>query len=246
MVDEGTKPKLVIEERPKLILQSKRRFDADPEYKTIVGQAPPKEPVRGGEYRLRLPAILLARFGSRPIVGVEVGVLLGRLSFTMLRVLPGLTLVMVDGWQVVPPTSDYWKSECQGPVVGQTQAQWDAALGCAIRNTDFAEDRRVIIKADMLTAARLFGRHTADFVFLDAEHTEKGTRDAIDAWAPAVKPGGLLCGHDIDHPQFPHWGVREAVEGWMRDNGIIVSSGLKTDHGMWFCDVPIGEAANVQ
>lgn len=47
-----------------------------------------------------------------------------------------------------------------------------------------------------------------DLVFLDTCHTEAGTRAAISAWLPKVRPGGIFAGHDFT-PQWP--GVVAAV-----------------------------------
>lgn len=49
----------------------------------------------------------------------------------------------------------------------------------------------------------------ADFVFIDAAHSYKAVKADIAAWAPKVKPGGWLGGHDY-HPSFP--GVMQAVD----------------------------------
>jgi predicted O-methyltransferase YrrM len=52
--------------------------------------------------------------------------------------------------------------------------------------------------------------HQLDFVFIDADHSYEHCLEDIRDWAPKVRPGGLICGHDMDHPDFP--GVRKAVE----------------------------------
>jgi predicted O-methyltransferase YrrM len=56
--------------------------------------------------------------------------------------------------------------------------------------------RGVIIESDSSEAAQQFPDKHFDFVFLDADHTLTGVRKDITAWAPKVKPGGWLCGHD--------------------------------------------------
>jgi hypothetical protein len=48
----------------------------------------------------------------------------------------------------------------------------------------------------------------ADFVFIDAGHSYHAAKADIEAWAPKVREGGWLGGHDY-HPKFP--GVMRAV-----------------------------------
>lgn len=41
-------------------------------------------------------------------------------------------------------------------------------------------------------------RDSADLVFLDAAHSYAAVMADIDAWAPVLKSGGILAGHDFD------------------------------------------------
>lgn len=56
-----------------------------------------------------------------------------------------------------------------------------------------------------------------DAVWIDGDHTLDGCRRDIKAWAPKVRPGGIVCGHDHDH-NFP--GVQQAVADFGYD-GIV-------------------------
>jgi predicted O-methyltransferase YrrM len=49
----------------------------------------------------------------------------------------------------------------------------------------------------------------ADLIFIDAEHSYDAALADIRAWAPRVRPGGVLCGHDY---QAAWPGVIRAVE----------------------------------
>jgi len=57
-----------------------------------------------------------------------------------------------------------------------------------------------------LTKTYLQG-HSADFLFIDADHTERGVRADYDMYSPLVREGGLIGFHDIAITR-PEYGVR--------------------------------------
>ena len=64
------------------------------------------------------------------------------------------------------------------------------------------------IRLPSVEAAEQFEDGSLDVVFIDAEHTYNALKADIAAWAPKVKKGGYLAGHDY----HPHWqGVVDAV-----------------------------------
>lgn len=48
-----------------------------------------------------------------------------------------------------------------------------------------------------------------DFVFIDAKHTFESLNTDIFLWKQRVRKGGIIAGHDFDHPSYP--GIRKAV-----------------------------------
>lgn len=63
-----------------------------------------------------------------------------------------------------------------------------------------------------------------DFVYIDAQHSFEGVMEDLGLWFGKVREGGVLAGHDYDHPNF--LGVRQAVDiffsrfGWeVHDEG---------------------------
>lgn len=51
---------------------------------------------------------------------------------------------------------------------------------------------------------------TFDVVFIDAMHRYEDVKADILRWWPRVRPGGVLCGHDYGHGDFP--GVKQAFD----------------------------------
>lgn len=157
---------------------------------------------RGDEIIRRLPA--------GPVIGVEVGVYDGRLSEYLLACRDDLTLYMVDRWKEVGVDHRYRRSNSQ--IAQGGQHLFDAAYDRTQSRTRRYRDRAVMVQGESVSVALRF-RNNLDFVFIDADHSYEGVREDIIAWFPKLKPGGLLCGHDWDHPDHAgEWGVREAVE----------------------------------
>jgi predicted O-methyltransferase YrrM len=70
-----------------------------------------------------------------------------------------------------------------------------------------------MVHNDLSTAAAdHFEDESLDCIFIDGDHSEKAVRADINAYFHKVKPGGILCGHDIDEP-----GVAAAVAGSFSD-----------------------------
>ena len=58
-------------------------------------------------------------------------------------------------------------------------------------------------------ASRMVPDESFDFVFIDADHSDKAVTQDIDDWLPKVRKGGWIGGHDYNH-KFP--GVIAAVD----------------------------------
>ncbi len=167
------------------------------------------------------------------LTGVEIGVHRGELSAALLRTFPQLFMIMVDPWESYPLEHPYRVSgDGCAKLTERQQAENQLA---AFKATEFAESRRKIHATTSVKAATLFstlhdtldsgfdGRF--DFVFVDGDHTLEAVQSDIAAWWPLVKPGGLLAGHDIDHPRDARglWGVRRAVEQHQDATGVPVN-----------------------
>ena len=55
-----------------------------------------------------------------------------------------------------------------------------------------------------------------DFVFIDANHSYEAVREDVAAWAPKVRSGGIVSGHDY-YPgkSYKQCGVIQAVDEYV-------------------------------
>jgi len=165
--------------------------------------------------------------------GVEVGVDRGALSGYLLTELPNLYLTMVDTWALFPEDSSYTKSGDQ--VVVRTQDDRDNDLRETYRVTQHAANRRCVFRATSQDAASTTADRSVDFVFIDADHSYDGVAEDIRLWAPKIREGGLLCGHDINmEVYYPNWGVTKAVYEYAASIGKEVQLG---SDWTWFIEV---------
>ena len=56
-----------------------------------------------------------------------------------------------------------------------------------------------------------------DFVYIDADHSEASVTADLEAWAPLVRPGGILAGHD--YCEAHRNGVIQAVDKFASKTG---------------------------
>ena len=140
--------------------------------------------------------------------GAEVGVSQGRFTMYLCCIMHDMEMIAVDRWEEEPGHPEGW--------IG-----WDHEGNYQRfkKNCDEYFPGRVnIIRADSVAAATQVEDGSLDFVFIDADHTYEGCLGDIDAWAPKVRKGGMISGHDYN-PKWP--GVIQAVNE--RFPGAVVS-----------------------
>jgi hypothetical protein len=116
-------------------------------------------------------------------VGVEVGTEQGKFAEEICRDNPGVLLTCVDPYQAYDRYEQH-----------QTQDKLDRFYGEA--KARLAPHGVHIMRRPSVEAAALFEHESLDFVFIDANHAYEYVRDDIAAWAPVVRRGGMVAGHD--------------------------------------------------
>jgi hypothetical protein len=140
--------------------------------------------------------------------GAEIGLLKGKTYRKVLEACPDVFLIGVDQWRQLPES----RAEC-----AETYQRFDMPA-CEQMCRDIAaefEGRAEIIKGESVRAARQVEDESLDFVFLDAGHTEDAVLADIEAWAPKVKPEGLIMGHDWWFPSVMR-ALDARLPGWER------------------------------
>jgi len=64
-------------------------------------------------------------------------------------------------------------------------------------------EKITLIISDSISAARLFGDASLEWVHLDARHDYASVKADVEAWLPKVKAGGWLSGDDYDEEKWP-------------------------------------------
>lgn len=186
-------------------------------------------PDRSG-HEIRAREILKHVDAINPIV-VEVGVYVGDVSQHLLKHRRDLILYMVDSWLAVVPDTPYWNTDDQHTRC--TQEEMDVYATMASNAVDFAESRAIILRMDSLVAAdaiKFYGMKPC-LIFLDADHSYEGCSADIKAWAPLVRAGGYLGGHDYRNQWFEKFGVTQAVDEFAASIGAQIETG---DDTTWF------------
>ncbi len=190
-----------------------------------------------------MPAIAKAKFDiarwladllpTGEINCAEVGVKQGHLASCWLTACPRMMLYLIDRWQPAPPESDYARSRDPAALAtAEMHASWKRET--LIRMDQFAGDRFVIMHNYSLIAADALSHEHVKFdaVFLDADHSYAGRTADLGAWAPLVKPGGLVAG-GLWHSSYGGFGGRDALHHHLPNENLSPADVIRGPHETW-------------
>lgn len=153
--------------------------------------------------------------------GVEIGVTFGGHSEAI------LSLTKIEKLYGVDPYKNF--DDYDDPM-NLPQSEFDVLYEFT-KNRLASFGKRFEIIRDVSSSAVTRVSSTVDFVYIDALHTYEGVRDDLINWFPKVRAGGVIGGHDYDHPNFP--GVKKAIdEFFSRFDWEIHVEG----HGVWWVE----------
>lgn len=145
-------------------------------------------------------------------IGVEVGAAVGITTEYILKNCPTLqALTVVDTWEPVEGSNLFGREDMEA----------------LFRQRFEGEPKLTILKGVSWDMASHIADRSLDFGFIDASHDEVSVSKDITAWLPKIRPGGILCGHDLHFPGVAK--VTKRIFGTrLREAGI--------DH-MWYVKV---------
>jgi len=155
---------------------------------------------------------------------VEVGTYLGRSLCSLGEVVErsgkNINVIGIDTCRGSGPEG--WRAkDYHASAVEKGGGTFAGALHKNVLDCGFGE-RITLIISDSVSAARLFGDSSLEWVHLDARHDYASVRADIEAWLPKVKVGGWLSGDDYDEQKWPE--VVQAV------NDVLPEAKLWSDH----------------
>ena len=155
--------------------------------------------------------VIIPHFGMYdPIVGVEIGVLTGSGTLSMLKAIPGLTLYSIDPWLHLPdvPGEEHFETALPQEVLDEnfriTKARTEEFWPRSILIRKFSDDA-VKDVPDVI-----------DYLFIDGDHCYKQVVKDLKNYAPKVKAGGIVAGHDY----IKQMGVAQAVQEYFKGKEI--------------------------
>lgn len=148
---------------------------------------------------------------------VEVGVANGYFSFPFLDRWRGRKLYMIDPWR--EPEPQYNQENV--PVDEQLRR-----LHSVIKQSREKQyiNRSCVVRMSSEDACSVFDDGEIDFVYLDGRHDYAGISGDLERWAPKIKVGGILAGHDLLEGNIGgvDYGVERAVAEFAAKRGLTV------------------------
>jgi hypothetical protein len=155
--------------------------------------------------RYELPELLDTYVRRQTFAGVEVGTDQGVYAAELLRRYPTLFLYTVDPWL---PHFEIRRPDGSIDDRRYAREQYQRNMGKYLTS----EGRAFHLELTSVGATHRLSLETwpngmnhlpkppFDLVYVDGEHTTEAVQQDLEAWWPLVKVGGILAGHDFDHP----------------------------------------------
>jgi predicted O-methyltransferase YrrM len=151
--------------------------------------------------------------------GAEIGIGKGLNAMHFLKMCPQVHMIEVGIWP-----ADYRSSD-DGPAYGHKQQEKNRIR--ALSRLSVHHERVTTMLMESTEAARFIPDGSLDFVFIDADHSYEGCKADIIAWAPKVRRGGFVTGHDY-YERYP--GVIRAVDEFFPEREL-------EDDAIWIAQV---------
>lgn len=150
-------------------------------------------------------------------VGCEVGVHTGNTAALVLASLPGIEIYhAVDPWASY---ETYDGTNYKKPSNKMYRKWEDAKRAFIARTTSF--NKTIIHHMTSVEAVKRFKDSSLDWIFIDANHEYEYIKENLELWAPKVKKGGLVSGHDYGSKKY--FGIKKAVDEFVPEKKLNVN-----------------------
>ena len=189
---------------------------------------------RGNVNRDFFPKLItsLNLFGN----GVEVGVWRGVHALMLLQNWEKGVLFCVDPWKTGAEFNENGECIDASGFTPQSGRRMEGCYKSALKALDkfISSGRCVVMRKTSEEASANFKDASLDWVYLDAQHHGKGSRQDIEMWIPKVRSGGVIGGHDYFY-EPPKFEVKSAVDGYFGDYAVSVST---SPVASWYVLIP--------
>jgi len=163
--------------------------------------------------------------------GAEIGVWKGAFTAAFCEAHPSIHMLAVDPWLSYPAWLD---TKNQMPPDQAVRIMEEAYQDARTRLAPF---RHTIVRTFSSDAARDVPDRSLDFVYIDGNHVEAAVFEDLTLWAPKVRPGGFVAGHDYRaFKNKPTIHVIEAVQRYTTEHAIdpwFITAADRTPSFLW-------------
>jgi hypothetical protein len=150
--------------------------------------------VEQADNRLALWGNFLNQIDARTVA--EIGVYKGKFAQSILKQCSSIDkYYMVDPWRNL----EDWNKPAN-----QTSEEFQNILNQALSLTDFAKEKRIILRGRTSEVISQIPDRSLDFVYIDGDHTLKGITIDLIQVLPKVKEGGFIGGDDFCSSIWQH------------------------------------------